>query len=160
MACSVVLLKPNVVNILLFNLYEQKFLLHGPTRIAIDCNGLSLLICEEKWRNYASKPKSAPNSDSFWVRRLFNVCVRVFYAPNEAILLVYIPAKVKMSLRPQVSFVLRISTHITLRESTLGMQNVFMFMHIRFECAFCNVQHRKYMRRNSIPHMNSATPVI
>ena len=50
--------------------------------IAIDCNGLSLLIFEEKWPNYASVPKSAPNSDSFWVRRLFNVCVRVFCDPK------------------------------------------------------------------------------
>ena len=31
------------------------------------------------------------------VLRLFNVCVRVFYASNETILLVYIPAKIKMS---------------------------------------------------------------
>ena len=30
-------------------------------------------------------------------RRLFNVCVRVFCAPNATILLVYIPAKIKMS---------------------------------------------------------------
>ena len=41
-------------------------------------------------------PKSAPNSNSFCVRRLFNVCVRVFCAPNGTILLVYIPAKIKM----------------------------------------------------------------
>ena len=65
--------------------------------IAIDCNSLSLLILEEKWVNYAFGPKSAPNSDSFWVCRLFNECVRVFYAPNATILLAYIPAKIKMS---------------------------------------------------------------
>ena len=35
--------------------------------------------------------------DSFWMRRLFNVCVRVFCAPNATLLLVYIPAKIKMS---------------------------------------------------------------
>ena len=29
------------------------------------CNGLFLLILEEKWPNYASGLKSAPNSDSF-----------------------------------------------------------------------------------------------
>ena len=46
--------------------------------IAIDCRGLSLLIFEEKWLNYASGPKSATNSDSFWVRLVFNVCVRGF----------------------------------------------------------------------------------
>ena len=72
MARSSVLLKSNIANILLF-----KFVEHG-----------SLLILEEKWLNYASEPKSAPNSDSFWVRRLF---------PNDTILLVYIPAKNKMS---------------------------------------------------------------
>ena len=51
----------------------------------------------KKWPNYASWLKSAPNSDSFWVRRLFNVCVRVFRAPNAIILIVHIPAKIKMS---------------------------------------------------------------
>ena len=93
MARSAVLLKPNVANILLFNFCEQKFVQHGPITIVIDCNSLCLLIFEEKWSNYAS----APNSDSFWVRRLINVCVRVFCAPNATILLVYIPAKIIMS---------------------------------------------------------------
>ena len=97
MARSRVLLKPNVANILLFNFCEQKFVQHGPKTIAIECNGLSLLTFEEKWPNYASEPKSAPNSDSFWIRRLFNVCVRVFCATNGTILLVYIPAKIKIS---------------------------------------------------------------
>ena len=32
-----------------------------------------------------------------WVRRLFNVCVQVFCAPNATILFVYIPAKIEMS---------------------------------------------------------------
>ena len=73
-ARSTVLLQTNVANIL-----------------------LSLLIFEEKWSNYASGPKSPPNSVSFWVRRLFKVCVRVFCAPNATILLLYIPAKIKMS---------------------------------------------------------------
>ena len=82
-ARSAVLLKPNVANVLLFNFCEQKFIQHGPITIAIDCNGLSLLIFEEKWSNYA-----APKSDSFWADRLFNVCVRVFCAPNATILLV------------------------------------------------------------------------
>ena len=97
MACSAVLVKPNVANILLFNFCEQKFVQHGPTTIAIECNRFSLFIFEEKWPNYASGPKSSPNSDSFWVLRLFNVCVRVFCTPNATSLLVYIPAKIKMS---------------------------------------------------------------
>ena len=37
-----------VANILLFNFCEQKFFQHGPITIAIDCNGLSLLIFKEK----------------------------------------------------------------------------------------------------------------
>ena len=78
----------------LFNFCEQKFVQHGPITIAIGCNGLSLLIFEEKCPNYASAPKSAANSDSFWVRQLF---VWVFCAPNATILLVYISAKIKMS---------------------------------------------------------------
>ena len=90
-ASSAVLLKPNVANILLFNFCEQKFVQYGPITIAIDCNGLSLLIFEE------IMSKSAPNSNLFWVRRLLNVCVWVFCGPNATILLVYIPAKIKMS---------------------------------------------------------------
>ena len=103
-ARSAVLLKPNVVNILLLNFWEQKFVQHGPITIKIDCNGISLLIFEEEWLNYAPGPKFAPNSDSFWVRRFFNLSnliylifqSRVFCAPNATILLVYIPAKIKM----------------------------------------------------------------
>ena len=63
MARGAVLLKSNVVNILLFNFCEQKLVQHGPVTIAIDCNGLSLLIFEEKWPNYASRPKFVPNND-------------------------------------------------------------------------------------------------
>ena len=96
-ASSAVFLKPNVANIFLFNFCAQKFIQLGPIAIAIDCNGLSLLIFEEKWPNYASSRKSVPNSESFWERLLFNVCVLVFCAPNATILLVYIPAKIKMS---------------------------------------------------------------
>ena len=59
-AHSAVLLKPNVANTLLFNRCEQKFV-RPLAIIAIDCNGLSLLIFEEKWPNYASGPKSAAN---------------------------------------------------------------------------------------------------
>ena len=94
--CSAVLLKPNVANIL-FHFCEQKFVQHAPITIAIDCNGHSLHISEEKWPNYESGPKSAPNSESFWVRRLFNVCVLTFCTENTTILLVYIPIKIKMS---------------------------------------------------------------
>ena len=69
-----------VASILLFNFCEQKFVQHGPITIAIDGNGLSVLIFQEKCPNYASGSKSALNSDLFWVRRLFNVCVRNFCA--------------------------------------------------------------------------------
>ena len=55
MACSAVLLKPNVANILLFNFCEQKFVQQGTITIAIDYKDLSLLIFEEKWPNYASE---------------------------------------------------------------------------------------------------------
>ena len=50
MVHSAILLKPNVANILLFNFCEQKFVQNGPITIAIDCNGLPLLIFQEKWR--------------------------------------------------------------------------------------------------------------
>ena len=67
---------------------------------------LSLLIFKEKFSNYASEAKSAPNSDSFWVLRLFNVCMRVFCVPNATILLVYIAAKIKISLNWEDDFFL------------------------------------------------------
>ena len=96
-ARSAVLLKPNIANTLLFHFCKQKFVQHDLITIDIGCIGLSLLIFEEKWSNYASGPKFAPNSDSFLVRRLYNVCVRVFCTPNATILFVCIPAKIKMS---------------------------------------------------------------
>ena len=96
-ACSAVLLKPNVTNSLLFNFGEQKFFQHGPITLAINCNSLSLLIFGGKWLNYASGPKSAPNSDSLYLGRLCNACVLVYCCPNATILLAYIPAKIKMS---------------------------------------------------------------
>ena len=58
-ASRAVLLKPNVANIPLFNFCEQNYFQHGPITIANDCNGLSLLIIEEKWTNFAIGPKSA-----------------------------------------------------------------------------------------------------
>ena len=48
----------------------RSFVQHDLITIAIDCNGLSLLIFEAKWPNYAYGPKSAPNSDLFWVPRI------------------------------------------------------------------------------------------
>ena len=81
---SAVLLKLNVANPLKF--LWRKIRSTWPITIAIDCNGLPLLIFQEKWSNYVAGPKSAPNNDSFWMRRIFNVCM-----------LVYIPAKIKMS---------------------------------------------------------------
>ena len=92
---SAVLLISNVANILLFNFCEQKFVQLDAITIAIDCNGLSLLSFEEKWPNYASGSKPAPNSETFLACRLFNVCVRVFCASNAIILLVYMPVKIK-----------------------------------------------------------------
>ena len=65
-ARSAVLLEPRVANILLFNFCEQKLVQYSPIMITIDCNGLSLLIFEEKWPNYASGPESTPNSDSLY----------------------------------------------------------------------------------------------
>ena len=96
-ALSAVLLKLNVANIFLFNFCEQKFVQHGLVTIAINSNGLSLLIFEEKCPNYVSGLKSEPNSDSVWVRRVFNICMQVFCAPNATILLVYVPANIKLS---------------------------------------------------------------
>ena len=54
----------------------------GPITIAIDCNGLSLLIFEEKWLNYAYGPKSAPNSDSFLGASAFQCIHAGFLCPK------------------------------------------------------------------------------
>ena len=93
-ACSAVLLKPNI------NFYEQKFFQHGPITIAIVSNGLSLLIFEEKLPNYAAGLKSATNSGSFWVGRLFIA----FCAPNSTILLVYSPRSKWASSEKMICF--------------------------------------------------------
>ena len=69
-ARSAVLLKPNVANILLFNFCEQKLDQHGPITIAMDCNGLSLLIFEEKWPNYA-----------FWIK----ICTKQWFVLGASV---------------------------------------------------------------------------
>ena len=98
------MLKPNVANILLFNFCAQKFVQHDPITNVIDCNGLSLLIFEEKWLNYASEPKSTPNSDSFWVLRLFNVCMRVFSAPMRQFCMFTHPPRSKWASSEKMIF--------------------------------------------------------
>ena len=47
-------------------------------------SSLTAIPCSfwKKWPNYASGRKSVPNSDSFWVLRFLNICVRVFCAPK------------------------------------------------------------------------------
>ena len=82
-ALSADLLKPNVANILFFNVCEEKFVQHGSITIVIDCNGFSLLIFEEKWSNYASEPKSAPNSMHNVLDALAFQCMRAgFLCPK------------------------------------------------------------------------------
>ena len=49
-------------------------------------------VCKQAKLPHLGHRKSAPKSDVFWVRRLFNICVRVFCVLNPRILLVYIPA--------------------------------------------------------------------
>ena len=51
-----ILLKPNVVHVTLFNFLKKKFNEHGIVTLAIDRNGGSLLIFEEKWPNDATVP--------------------------------------------------------------------------------------------------------
>ena len=71
---------------LLFNFCEQKFFQHGPVTIAIDCNGLSLLIlC--LWIKIHTKQWLVFGASAF----------QCMHASNATILLVYITAKIKMS---------------------------------------------------------------
>ena len=67
-----VLLKPNVVHVILFNFWKQKFVENGTVTLAIDRNSGSLLISEEKWHNDATVPIYAQKSHSLWVHRLLN----------------------------------------------------------------------------------------
>ena len=71
-ASGPVLLKPNVVHAILLNFWKQKFVQPGTETFAIDRNGGSLSIFEEKWPNDATVPQSAPNSHSLWVHWLLN----------------------------------------------------------------------------------------
>ena len=148
-ARSAVLLKPNVANILLFNFCEQKFVQHGPITIAIDCNNLSLLIFKEKWHNYASTPKSAPNSDSFWVRRVFNVCMRVFCALNAIILLVYTPAKIKMSCIWKDDYFAKIAkSNVAIFSSFVQAYTQAYSFGGRMKLIICQIRHEVSHSRN------------
>lgn len=92
-----VLLEPNVFQVFLFKFREQLIGNHGAVVVAIDCNGRSLLIFK-KLPNDAARPKSAPKSHSLWMHRLLYDDVRVFRPRNAAVLLIDIPAKMKMRL--------------------------------------------------------------
>ena len=70
--------------------------------------------------NYAPGPKSAPNRDSFWMRRFSNVCIQVFCAPNAAILLVYIPAKIKMSFFWKDDFLPKLASSVGWSQACIG----------------------------------------
>ena len=93
MASGPVLLKTNVVHVILFNFWKQKYVEHGTVTFAIDHNDGSLLIFEEKWLNDVTVPKYAPNSHSLWVHWLLNDGDWIFWAPNATILLIDLLSK-------------------------------------------------------------------
>ena len=86
---GIVLLKHNVVHVILFNFWKPKFVKYWTVMLAIDRNGISLLIFEEKWPNNATVPKSAPNSHSLWAHQFLSDEVWIFRASNATILLIY-----------------------------------------------------------------------
>ena len=96
-ASGPVLLKQNVVHVILFNFWKQKFDEHGTVTLVIGRNGGSLLIFEGNWPNDVTVLKSASNSHSLWVHRLLNDDVWIFWAPNATILLIDIASDVEMS---------------------------------------------------------------
>lgn len=61
MTRSAILFKPNVVHVILLNVWEQVFAKFGSVAFAIDGNASSLLPFEEEKANDAAKPKHAPN---------------------------------------------------------------------------------------------------
>ena len=76
-ASGPVLLKPNIIHVIFFNFRKQKFVEHGTVTLAIDRDGGSLLIFDEKCLDDATVSKSAPSSHSSCVHRLLNdeVCI-------------------------------------------------------------------------------------
>ena len=86
-ARSAVLLKPNLANMLLFNFCEQKCVQHSSITIALDCNDLSLLIFENLRQTVTGIG---------YVGFSMYAC-GLSVAQSATILLVYIPAKIKMN---------------------------------------------------------------
>ena len=74
---------------------------------------------KKKWPNYASGPKSALNSDLFWLRRLFNVCLRVFCAPNPTFLLCYPPRSKWASSEKMIFFSKVVKSNIAIFPSVV-----------------------------------------
>ena len=66
-ASGPVLLKPNVVHVILFNFWKQKFVEYGTVTLA-------------------TVLKFTPNSHSLWAHRLLKDDVWIFWAPNATIL--------------------------------------------------------------------------
>ena len=69
---------------------------------------IKVVLKMETWHNYVSGPKSAPNSDSFWLLRLFKVSLRVFCGLNATILLVTYPPRSKWASSEKTIFFCRI----------------------------------------------------
>ena len=138
MARNAVLLKPNIVNILLFKFCEQKLVQHSPITIAIDCNGHSLSIFEEKWPNYASGPKYAPKSDSFWVNRFSVPQMRQFclftYPPRWK----WASSEKMIVLAKSASSVSRSQAHLAKRCSSVYKPYSFSG---RIKLIICQIRH-------------------
>ena len=136
-ARSAVLLKPNVANILLFNFCELKFIQHGPITIAIDCNGLSLLIFEEQWPNYASGSKSAPNSmrAGFLCPKFDNFAAKIKMSRSQA----HLPKRIQAYTQPypfggrikliiyQIRHELSVTIHVRLRTQYSVSKNMLVW---------------------------------
>ena len=110
--------------------------------------------------NYVCGTKSASNSNPFWLRRLFNVCVRVFCAPNATILLVYIPAKIKMSFIWKDVFFLPKSASFVSRSQAIFPSVVQPYLiGGRIKLIICKIRHElveKKVRWRTLYKLNQA----
>ena len=88
----------SIVHIHIFQFWQWKFINHGSIVQSVHRNSRSSFIFKEIRSNDSFCPKTAPNSDTLRIERLFNIHFRVFRAPKATILLINVAYEVKMSL--------------------------------------------------------------
>jgi len=84
------LLNPKVIQVQVLNFWPQKVGQHASVMFPVDRNGIASRIFEKKWPNDATTSQCTPNGHSRRMHWLLNNHIRVFSAPDAAVLLVNI----------------------------------------------------------------------